>query len=115
MHSFQFSFASVLIVCNVSNLQIVGMHHWKHGRKGAGIFWLQQARDENRLNAIAEHLLGFVGKSVSDDAFQVSNVVIIYEILDQSVLYTLYHLRIKTCKVPLCMLPFNVDIIMRAA
>ncbi|XP_057855455.2 nuclear pore complex protein NUP85 isoform X2 [Cryptomeria japonica] len=53
-----------------SILKIVGMHHWKHGRKGAGIFWLQQARDENRLNAIAEHLLGFVGKSVSDDAFQ---------------------------------------------
>ncbi|KAH9301604.1 hypothetical protein KI387_013187, partial [Taxus chinensis] len=53
-----------------SIMQIVGMHHWKHGRKGAGIFWLQKARDENRLNAIAEHLLGFVGKSVLDDAFQ---------------------------------------------
>lgn len=54
----------------ISIMKIVGMHHWKHGRKGAGILWLQRAHDENRLSSIAEQLSEFVGKSVSDDGFQ---------------------------------------------
>lgn len=54
----------------VSIMKIVGMHHWKHGRKGAGVLWLQRARDENRLSSIAEQLSEIVGKSVSDDGFQ---------------------------------------------
>lgn len=54
-----------------SNLKkIAGMHHWKHGRKGCGVFWLQQARDGFRLNRIAEQLFDFVGKSISDDSFK---------------------------------------------
>ncbi|CAI9289408.1 unnamed protein product [Lactuca saligna] len=51
-------------------MKIVGMHHWKHGRKGSGIFWLQQARDEVRLNRIAQKLFDFVGKSISDESFE---------------------------------------------
>lgn len=54
----------------ISIMKIVGMHHWKHGKKGAGILWLQRAHDENRLSSIAEQLSEFVGKSVSDDGFQ---------------------------------------------
>lgn len=54
----------------ISIMKIVGMHHWKYGRKGAGILWLQRAHDENRLSSIAEQLSEFVGKSVSDDGFQ---------------------------------------------
>ncbi|KAL5988935.1 hypothetical protein ACLOJK_027037 [Asimina triloba] len=50
--------------------QITGMHHWKHGKKGAGVFWLKQAGDEVRLNRIAQQLFDFVGKSVSDDSFK---------------------------------------------
>nr|XP_016507506.1 PREDICTED: nuclear pore complex protein NUP85-like [Nicotiana tabacum]XP_016507507.1 PREDICTED: nuclear pore complex protein NUP85-like [Nicotiana tabacum] len=51
-------------------MRIAGMHHWKHGRKGSGVFWLQQARDEFRLNRIAKQLFDFVGKSVSDEGFK---------------------------------------------
>lgn len=51
------------------------MHHWKHGRKGSGVFWLQQARDEFRLNKIAQHLFDSVGKSISDESFK---VIILY-------------------------------------
>jgi len=54
----------------ISIMKIVGMHHWKHGRKGAGILWLQRSHDENRLSSIAEQLSEIVGKSVSDDGFQ---------------------------------------------
>lgn len=43
------------------------MHHWKHGRKGSGIFWLQQAHDEVRLNRNAQKLFDFVGKLISDE------------------------------------------------
>lgn len=48
------------------------MHHWKHGKKGSGVFWLQQAQDDVRLNRIAQQLFEFVGKSVSDDSFKVN-------------------------------------------
>lgn len=51
--------------------KIAGMHHWKHGRKGFGIYWLQLARDEVRLNRIAQQLFEFIGRSLSDDSFQV--------------------------------------------
>ncbi|XP_052211367.1 nuclear pore complex protein NUP85 [Diospyros lotus] len=51
-------------------MKIAGVHHWKHGKKGFGIFWLQQARDEVRLNRIAQQLFDFVGKSVSDEGFK---------------------------------------------
>lgn len=47
------------------------MYHWKHGRKGSGVFWLQQARDEIRLSRIAQHLFDSVGKSISDESFKV--------------------------------------------
>ena len=47
------------------------MHQWKHGKKGFGVFWLQQARDEVRLNRIAQQLFDFVGKSISDESFKV--------------------------------------------
>lgn len=51
-------------------MKIAGVHHWKHGRKGAGVFWLQQAGDEVRLNRIAQKLFDFVGKSISDESFE---------------------------------------------
>ncbi|XP_076886422.1 nuclear pore complex protein NUP85-like [Bidens hawaiensis] len=51
-------------------MKIAGVHHWKHGRKGAGVFWLQQAQDETRLNRIAQKLFDFVGKSISDESFE---------------------------------------------
>ncbi|XAR49495.1 hypothetical protein NMG60_11032721 [Bertholletia excelsa] len=57
---------------NVSSkmMKVAGMHLWKHGRKGSGIFWLQQARDEARLNRIAQQLFDFVGKSISDESLK---------------------------------------------
>lgn len=51
-------------------MKIAGIHHWKHGRKGSGIFWLQQAQDEIRLNKIAQQLFNFVGKSISEESFK---------------------------------------------
>ncbi|XP_044463513.1 nuclear pore complex protein NUP85 [Mangifera indica] len=51
-------------------MKIAGMYHWKHGRKGSGIFWLQQARDEVRLNRIAQQMFDSVGKSISDENFR---------------------------------------------
>ncbi|CAI9263479.1 unnamed protein product [Lactuca saligna] len=55
-------------ICRLYSLDsIAGMHHWKHGRKGSGIFWLQQAHDEVRLNRNAQKLFDFVGKSISDE------------------------------------------------
>ncbi|KAK4365055.1 hypothetical protein RND71_016413 [Anisodus tanguticus] len=51
-------------------MRIAGVHHWKHGRKGSGVFWLQQAQDEFRLNRIAKQLFDFMGKSVSDVGFK---------------------------------------------
>lgn len=47
------------------------MHHWKHGRKGSGIFWLQQARDEHCLKVISQQLFDSVGKSLSDESLKV--------------------------------------------
>lgn len=54
------------------------MYHWKHGRKGCGVFWLQQARDEVRLSRIAQHLFDSVGKSISDESFKV-NVICLHK------------------------------------
>ncbi|OVA20255.1 Nucleoporin Nup85-like [Macleaya cordata] len=51
-------------------MKIAGIYHWKHGRKGSGVFWLQQARDEVRLNRIAQQLFDYVGKSISDDSLK---------------------------------------------
>lgn len=48
------------------------MHHWKHGRKGSGIFWLQQARDEHCLKVISQQLFDSVGKSLSDESLKVN-------------------------------------------
>lgn len=56
--------------------QIAGMYHWKHGMKGSGVYWLQQARDEIRLSRIALQLFEFIGKSVSDDSFKVPWILI---------------------------------------
>ncbi|PKA57242.1 Nuclear pore complex protein Nup85 [Apostasia shenzhenica] len=41
--------------------EIAGIYHWKHGRKGCGIYWFQQAHDEARLNHIAQKLFECVG------------------------------------------------------
>ncbi|KAK7845028.1 nuclear pore complex protein nup85 [Quercus suber] len=51
-------------------MKIAGVYHWKHGRKGSGVFWLQQARDEVCLNRIAQQLFDSVGKSISDESFK---------------------------------------------
>ncbi|KAI4380151.1 hypothetical protein MLD38_006373 [Melastoma candidum] len=51
-------------------MKIAGLYHWKHGRKGAGVFWLQQAGDEATLNRIAQQLFASVGKSLSDESFK---------------------------------------------
>ncbi|XP_068656246.1 nuclear pore complex protein NUP85 [Aristolochia californica] len=53
-----------------SIMKIAGIHHWKHGRKGSGVYWLQQARDGHRLSRIAQQLFYFIGKSISDDGFK---------------------------------------------
>ncbi|XP_072959787.1 nuclear pore complex protein NUP85 [Typha angustifolia] len=57
---------------NISSgiMKIAGMYHWKHGRKGSGIYWFQQARDIVRLDRIAQQLFESIGKSLSDDSFK---------------------------------------------
>ncbi|KAH0460104.1 hypothetical protein IEQ34_010767 [Dendrobium chrysotoxum] len=50
--------------------KIAGMHQWKHGRKGSGVYWLQEARDEARLNRIAQQLFECIGRSISDETFK---------------------------------------------
>ncbi|KAG0571924.1 hypothetical protein KC19_VG054000 [Ceratodon purpureus] len=63
----------VLEVCRLYDLgavatsvnRIVGVHHWKHGRKGAGIAWLQRAKDDRRLAAVADELLESVSLGMS--------------------------------------------------
>ncbi|KAK7384976.1 hypothetical protein VNO78_30680 [Psophocarpus tetragonolobus] len=51
-------------------MKIAGVYHWKHGRKGAGVFWLQQAQDASCLDRIAQQLFDSVGKSISDENFK---------------------------------------------
>lgn len=46
-------------------MKVVGVHHWKHGRKGAGIAWLQRAQDDRRLAAVADELLESVSLGMS--------------------------------------------------
>lgn len=53
------------------NVQVAGVYDWKHGRKGSGVYWLQQADDANRLHRIAQQLFDSVGKSISDESFKV--------------------------------------------
>ncbi|CAN6441191.1 unnamed protein product [Victoria cruziana] len=71
-------FLKTLEICNLyelgnigaSIMTIAGMHHWKHGRKGLGVFWLQQAHDDVRLGKIALQLFESIGKSLSNDSFR---------------------------------------------
>ncbi|KAG2389730.1 Nuclear pore complex protein [Vigna angularis] len=51
-------------------MKIAGVYHWKHGHKGAGVFWLQQAQDSSCLDRIAQQLFDSVGKSISDESFK---------------------------------------------
>ncbi|TKY58298.1 Nuclear pore complex protein NUP85 [Spatholobus suberectus] len=51
-------------------MKIAGVYHWKHGHKGAGVFWLQQAQDASCLDRIAQQLFDSVGKSISDESFK---------------------------------------------
>ncbi|CAK8570239.1 unnamed protein product [Lathyrus sativus] len=51
-------------------MKVAGIYHWKHGRKGAGVYWLQQSQDTNCLNRIAQQLFDSVGKSISDESFK---------------------------------------------
>lgn len=51
-------------------MKVAGVFHWKHGRKGAGVFWLQQAQDASCLGRIALQLFDAVGKSISDESFK---------------------------------------------
>ncbi|XP_048227798.1 nuclear pore complex protein NUP85 isoform X2 [Ricinus communis] len=51
-------------------MKIAGVYHWKHGKKGSGVYWLRQARDEVSLNRIAQQLFDSVGKSISDESFK---------------------------------------------
>ncbi|KAL5220662.1 hypothetical protein ABZP36_025375 [Zizania latifolia] len=57
---------------NVSTniMKIGGIYHWKHGRKGTGVYWFQQAHDKVRLDRIAQQLFENIGKSVTDDSFK---------------------------------------------
>lgn len=50
---------------------MAGVHQWKHGKKGSGVYWLQQAGDEFRLGRIAQQLFDSVGKSISEESFKV--------------------------------------------
>lgn len=76
--SVQHNLLKIIEICRLYELnnvsanimKVAGVHHWKHGRKGSGVFWLQQARDEVRLNRIAQQLFDFVGKSISDESFK---------------------------------------------
>ncbi|VAH63458.1 unnamed protein product [Triticum turgidum subsp. durum] len=51
-------------------MKIAGIYHWKHGRKGTGVYWFQQAHDKVRLDRIAQQLFERIGKSVADDNFK---------------------------------------------
>ncbi|KAL9331077.1 hypothetical protein ACSQ67_000687 [Phaseolus vulgaris] len=51
-------------------MKIAGVYHWKHGHKGAGVFWLQQAQDSSCLDRIAQQLFDSVGQSISDESFK---------------------------------------------
>ncbi|WJX10065.1 Nucleoporin nup85 [Trifolium repens] len=51
-------------------MKVAGVYHWKHGRKGTGVFWLQQSQDTNCLDRIAQQLFDSVGKSISDESFK---------------------------------------------
>ncbi|ONM38039.1 Nuclear pore complex protein NUP85 [Zea mays] len=57
---------------NVSTIimKIAGIYRWKHGRKGTGVYWFQQARDKVCLDRIAQQLFEHIGKSVTDDSFK---------------------------------------------
>lgn len=66
----------VLDVCRIYDFRIVaekimrvmGVHHWKHGKKGTGISWLRYAHDDRRLSAVANELLTMVSHASSVDS-----------------------------------------------
>lgn len=51
-------------------MKAAGIYHWKHGRKGSGVYWFQQAHDKVHLDRIAQQLFEHIGKSVKDDSFK---------------------------------------------
>ncbi|KAK9101090.1 hypothetical protein Scep_024520 [Stephania cephalantha] len=55
---------------SISSDIMKGVRQWKHGRKGSGVFWLQKAQDEVRLNRISQQLFDYVGRSISDNSFK---------------------------------------------
>lgn len=65
---------SDIIYIIISRLQVVGVHHWKHGRKGAGIAWLQRAQDDRRLAAVADELLESVSLGMSGSQIETLQV-----------------------------------------
>lgn len=66
----------VLDICRIYDIRavsgkimtVMGMHHWKHGRKGTGISWLQRAHDDRRLSAVAKDLLNMVSQGSCGDS-----------------------------------------------
>lgn len=70
------AFQKVLISLHSLGLQIVGIHHWKHGRKGAGIAWLQRAKDDKRLAAVADELLNAVSLGMNDSQTESLEVIL---------------------------------------
>ncbi|KAI5078662.1 hypothetical protein GOP47_0006333 [Adiantum capillus-veneris] len=49
-------------------MRMVGVYHWKHGRKGLGISWLQCGRDYERLSCAADELLAAVSQTSAGDS-----------------------------------------------
>lgn len=49
-------------------MRVMGVHYWKHGRKGMGISWLQRARDYGRLSSAANELLTLVSQTSVGDS-----------------------------------------------
>lgn len=50
--------------------KIAGMHQWKHGRKGSGIYWLQKAGNVSMLNQIVQQLFDCIGSSNTNETFK---------------------------------------------
>ncbi|WVY90407.1 hypothetical protein V8G54_035921 [Vigna mungo] len=57
-------------ICRLYELDHISSNIMKHGHKGAGVFWLQQAQDSSCLDRIAQQLFDSVGKSISDESFK---------------------------------------------
>ncbi|KAJ7568426.1 hypothetical protein O6H91_01G032400 [Diphasiastrum complanatum] len=65
--------------------RVVGIHNWKHGRRGTGIMWLQQARDDLRLAAIANQLADSVTTFRTDDIESFQHLEGLLDLLDSEV------------------------------